>query len=48
MGKLGSADEGVEAAHVCTMAMEVVVVLFNSEVGRALGAGAGVGCAAAG
>jgi hypothetical protein len=31
--KLSSADEAGEALHVCTMAMEVVVVLFNHEAG---------------
>jgi len=44
VGKLSSADEGGEATHVCTMAMEAVVVLFNSEVrGGRSGAGRGAG-----
>lgn len=30
--KLSSADEGGEAAHVCTMLMETLVVLLNHEV----------------
>ena len=33
-GKLSSPDESSEALHVCTMAMEAVVVLFNHEVCR--------------
>lgn len=32
MGKLSSPDEASEALHVCTMAMEVVVVLFNHQI----------------
>ncbi|KAL4436605.1 hypothetical protein ABPG75_003744 [Micractinium tetrahymenae] len=32
VGRLSSHEEGGEAAHVCTMAMEAVVVLCNSEV----------------
>ena len=34
VGKLGSADEGAEASHVCTMAMEVLLALCNHEVRR--------------
>ena len=32
--KLSSADEGSEAAHVCTMLMETLVVLLNHEVSK--------------
>jgi hypothetical protein len=32
VGKLSSPDEASEALHVCTMAMEVVVVLFNHQI----------------
>lgn len=35
MGKLSSSDEGLEALHVCTMAMEVALALCNYEVGEA-------------